>query len=264
MFPEETRQTKTRQAGSGSRRRTGSRRRRHRHTQKWLMPLILLLLCAAGTALWYFGPLKNTGQGIGTVWRDEQVADPEASLSVVDSSPESIPDYSGEDVIELCGGIPNFNQYDLDKFTGEHYGTPDRLGRCRSAMAMLDKSMMPAGEREPIGSVKPTGFVQEKYPGIIDTDPPYLYNRSHLIAFAMTGQNANEKNLITGTRHMNAETMLAYEEKVLRYLDRTGQHVLYRVSPYFKGVELVARGVEMEAYSVEDLGRRGVLSCFRI
>ena len=126
---------------------------------------------------------------------------------------------------------------------------------------MLERTMMPSEQRGPIGDVKPTGWVQEKYPGIVDSEPPYLYNRCHLIAYSMTGQNANELNLITGTRYMNATTMLSYEEQVLRYLDNSDNHVLYRVSPYFKGSELLARGVELEAYSVEDNGK-GV--CFHV
>ena len=119
---------------------------------------------------------------------------------------------------------------------------------------MLDREMMPKEERSEIGSIKPSGWKQNKYPGIVDSDPPYLYNRSHLIAYALTGQNANELNLITGTRHFNAVAMLPYELKVMRYLDHSDNHVLYRVTPYFKAKELVARGVEMEAYSVEDNG----------
>ena len=126
---------------------------------------------------------------------------------------------------------------------------------------MLERTMMPSEQRGPIGDVKPTGWVQEKSPGIVDSEPPYLYNRCHLIAYSMTGQNANELNLITGTRYMNATTMLSYEEQVLRYLDNSDNHVLYRVSPYFKGSELLARGVELEAYSVEDNGK-GV--CFHV
>ncbi len=103
--------------------------------------------------------------------------------------------------------------------------------------------------------------MQEKYEGIVDSDPPYLYNRCHLIAYALTGQNANELNLITGTRYMNVAAMLPWEEQVMRYLDDSENHVLYRVTPYFKGSELLARGVEMEAYSVEDEGQ-GV--CFHV
>ena len=120
---------------------------------------------------------------------------------------------------------------------------------------------MPTEERGSIGQIKPSGWVQEKYPGIVDSEPPYLYNRCHLIAYALTGQNANELNLITGTRYFNVEGMLPFEESVMRYLDKSDNHVLYRVSPYFKDDELLARGVEMEAYSVEDNGE-GI--CFHV
>lgn len=178
----------------------------------------------------------------------------QASLSIVDSDPDSIPAYSGEDHIILNNGIPCFNSWDIKNIHGEKYSGLDDLGRCGTAIAMLDRTMMPTGERGEIGQIKPTGWVQNKYEGIIDSNPPYLYNRSHLIAYALTGQNANELNLITGTRYMNATTMLPWEEKVMRYLDRSDNHVLYRVTPYFKGNELLARGVEMEAYSVEDNG----------
>ncbi len=120
---------------------------------------------------------------------------------------------------------------------------------------------MPTEERGDIGMIRPTGWKQEKYPGIIDSEPPYLYNRCHLIAYAMTGQNANEKNLITGTHYMNTEGMLPYEKMVLRYLDDHDDQVLYRVTPYFSESELLARGVEMEAYSVQDEGE-GI--CFHV
>ncbi len=172
----------------------------------------------------------------------------------MDNDPASIPDYAGEDIIELNDGRPCFTEYDLTETIGEKYSPLDHLGRCGTAIAMLDRSMMPTKERESIREIRPTGWVQNKYPGIIDSDPPYLWNRSHLIAYAMTGQNANERNLITGTRYMNVVTMLLYEEKVLDYLDHSENHVLYRVSPLFKESELVARGVEMEACSVEDKG----------
>ena len=110
-------------------------------------------------------------------------------------------------------------------------------------------------ETDQIGMIRPTGWHQEKYPGIVESEPPYLYHRCHLIAYALTGQNANEKNLITGTKYMNTKGMLPWEIKVARYLDNSDHHVLYRVTPYFKGEELLCRGVEMEAYSVEDSGR---------
>ena len=185
----------------------------------------------------------------------------EPSKSLVETNPDSIPDYTGEDVIELRANLPNFTFYDFDHIKGENYMQLDPLGRCGTAYALLDRTMMPEDERGEIGSIKPTGWKQEKYPGIVDSDPPYLYNRCHLIAYALTGQNANELNLITGTRHFNSEVMLPYEIKVMRYLDHSDNHVLYRVTPYFKGNELVARGVEMEAYSIEDNGE-GV--CFHV
>ncbi len=178
----------------------------------------------------------------------------EGSKSIADSDPSLIPDYFGEDVIELGGGRPCFNEWDIENITGEHYSDLDGLGRCGTAYALLDRSMMPTGKREEIGHIKPTGWRQRKYEGIVDADPPFLYNRSHLIARALAGEEANEKNLITGTRYMNATTMLPWEEMVMRYIEDTNGHVLYRVTPYFKGDELLARGVEMEAYSVEDKG----------
>ena len=176
------------------------------------------------------------------------------SESIVDSQPDRIPDYSGKDYIVLNDNTPGFNEWDIENISGEHYSELDGQGRCGSAVVMLDRSMMPTEKRGEIGQIKPTGWIQKKYEGIIDSEPPYLYNRSHLIAYALTGQNANELNLITGTRYMNAATMLPWEEKVMQYLDYSDNHVLYRVTPYFKGEELLARGVEMEAYSVEDKG----------
>ena len=185
----------------------------------------------------------------------------DGSLSLVCLDADSIPDNNGEDYIILNDGIPCFNEWDIENITGEHYSEQDKLGRCGVAYAMLDRTMMPTGEREDIGYIKPTGWVQNKYEGIVDSQPPYLYNRCHLIAYALTGQNANERNLITGTRYMNATTQLYWEKKVMRYLDDSDGHVLYRVTPYFKGNELLARGVEMEAYSVEDKGKS---LCFHV
>ena len=111
-----------------------------------------------------------------------------------------------------------------------------------------------------VPTVKPSGWVQKKYPGIVDSDPPYLYNRCHLIAYCLTAENANEQNLITGTHYMNVEGMLPFEEKVAKYLDKYDNHVLYRVTPIFDGSNLVANGVLMEAYSVEDNGK-GICFC---
>ncbi len=179
----------------------------------------------------------------------------QGSKSIVESDPGSIPDYFGEDYVVLNDGKTCFNEWDLENITGEHYSDLDSLGRCGTAYALLDRSMMPTGKREEMGHIKPTGWRQRKYEGLVDADPPFLYNRSHLIARALAGEEANEKNLITGTRYMNATTMLPWEEMVMDHIRDTDGHVLYRVTPYFKGSELLARGVEMEAYSVEDAGR---------
>lgn len=209
--------------------------------------VVLSILCFVGSIIVPFA-IRHAGVRLSRT-------NTNGSESIVYADPRSIPDYSGKDYIVLKGGKPNFNAWDLENITGEHYSELDSLGRCGVAYAMLDRSMMPTGERGEIRQIKPSGWVQEKYEGIVDSNPPYLYNRSHLIAYALTGQNANEKNLITGTRYMNATTMLPWEEQVMRYLDNSENHVLYRVTPYFKGRELLARGVEMEAYSVEDEGK---------
>lgn len=181
------------------------------------------------------------------------------SESIVISNPEQIPEYSGEDYIILNGNKPMFNQYDMENIEGEHYSEFDPLGRCGVAYAMLDKSMMPTEERTGIGMIKPSGWHTVKYPDVVEG--LYLYNRCHLIGYALAGENANELNLITGTRYFNVSIMLIFEHEAIRVLEDTNYHVLYRVTPYFKDDELVARGVEMEAYSVEDNGES---LCFHV
>ncbi len=114
---------------------------------------------------------------------------------------------------------------------------------------------MPTEERESIGDVRPTGWRQKKYPGIVDSDPPYLFNRCHMIGYQLAGENANEKNLITGTRYMNVEGMLPYENAVAEYITDSGKHVMYRVTPVFEGKNLLCSGIQIEAYSVEDKGK---------
>jgi|GEM_PF-1044089 len=175
------------------------------------------------------------------------------STSYVDMDIE-IPRHGDYDYLVLNNNVPLFTSFDIDEIDGEHFSNLDSLSRCGTAYALLDESMMPTAKRDSISDIKPSGWWQKYYDGYVDSDPPALYNRSHLIAYALTGQNSNEKNLITGTRYFNAEIMLVYEEAVMRYLEESGNHVLYRVSPYFEGDELVARGVEMEAFSVEDNG----------
>lgn len=214
--------------------------------------LMVFLLCIV-----LFSVIKFSGNDWETVGGDKTVG----SQSIVDSSSEDIPEFAGENYIVLNNNQPQFNETDFANISGESYSDLDKLDRCGTAVAMLHRSMMPTEERGEIGQIKPSGWHQEKYEGYVDSNPPYLYNRCHLIAYALTGQNANVKNLITGTRYMNATTMLAFEKEVMEYLDNSDNHVLYRVTPYFKNDELLARGVEMEAYSVEDNGE-GV--CFHV
>ena len=203
--------------------------------------------------------VKDAGDSIGLL-KDENRED-SFSGSLVEKHPEMISEYSGSIYVELNNNIPEFSKRDLEEKTGEEYYEQDILGRCRGADVLLDKSMMPKEKRGPIGQIKPSGWKQAKYPGVVESTPPYLYNRCHLVAYGLSGQNANERNLITGTRYFNVNGMLPFEEKVMKYLEENDSHVLYRVTPYFKGDELISRGVEMEAYSVEDNGA-GV--CFHV
>ncbi len=169
-----------------------------------------------------------------------------------------IPEYSGQAYVEINDNKPFFTKDELVTASFERYSPLDKLGRCGVAYANLSKETMPVEERGEIGMIKPTGWHTVKYPDVIKD--LYLYNRCHLIAFCLSGENANEKNLITGTRYMNVEGMLPFEEKVARYLDATQNHVLYRVTPIFEGDNLVANGVLIEGYSVEDRGQ-GICFC---
>ena len=148
----------------------------------------------------------------------------EAEKYVVD--PASVPAYSGTPYTELNGNIPMFSDEEKTKTdVFEYYSAQDHLGRCGVAYANVCKDIMPTEERGEIGRVKPTGWVQNKYPGIVDSEPPYLYNRCHLIAYGLAGENDNEMNLITGTRYMNVEGMNPFELQVLDYVRSTGNHV---------------------------------------
>lgn len=138
----------------------------------------------------------------------------------------------------------------VDSF--EEYSPLDDLGRAVEAFALLGPETLPAEERGAIGNIKPSGWHTVKYPDVIED--LYLYNRCHLIAFCLSGENDNEKNLITGTRYMNVEGMLPYEIEVANYIEDTGNHVLYRATPVYEGDDLVAQGVRLEAYSIEDHG----------
>ena len=170
---------------------------------------------------------------------------------------EDIPEFSGEPYVVLEDNRPNFPEEEWAAEPFEEYSPLDSLGRCGPAYACVGLETMPTEERGSIGQVKPSGWKTAKYDNV---DGKYLYNRCHLLGFQLTGENANEENLITGTRYMNNEGMLPFEEKTARYIDKTNNHVLYRVTPVFEGSNLVASGVLMEAYSVEDQGK-GICFC---
>lgn len=160
--------------------------------------------------------------------------------------------YSGEECVFINDNSPNFAKDEITDKSFEEYSDLDALGRCGPALACIGQDIMPTEERGAIGQVKPSGWQLVKYDIV---DGKYLYNRCHLIGFQLTGENANEKNLITGTRFMNVDGMLPYENMVADYVKETGNHVMYRVTPFFDGDNLVAKGVQMEALSVEDDGK---------
>lgn len=225
----------------------GARRRSllpgRKGTPGLLAAVLLLCLC---WAIW--GPDGDSGSGSldsgrvftsGEVWEGEVV------------SLDEIPEYRGEPYVEINGNRPDFSQEDRNTEAFEAYSSLDSLGRCGTAFANVGQELMPRGERENISQIHPTGWQHVEYDFV---DGESLYNRCHLIAHQLTGENANERNLITGTRYMNTEGMLPFEEMVGDYVREEDGHVLYRVTPVFEGSDLVARGVEMEGYSVEDQG----------
>ena len=167
-------------------------------------------------------------------------------------------EYEGKAYVELSDNAPEFSEDEITEESFEYYSELDHLGRCGAAFACIGRDIMPTEERGAIGSVKPSGWQLVKYDNV---DGKYLYNRCHLIGYQLTGENANEKNLITGTRYMNVEGMLPFENAVADYVKTTNNHVMYRVTPVFEGDNLIAKGVKMEALSVEDNGE-GV--CFNV
>ena len=216
-------------------------------------PVILLLICIlAVVALRVFSLYLE-----GNLTLDNLLIDfglkpaPTASL-------EDIPEYSGEPYVILHDNWPNFDVEDLTTEPFEIYSELDSLGRCGVAYANVCLEIMPTEPRGEIGQVRPSGWQTVRYDFV---DGKYLYNRCHLIGYQLAGENANRQNLITGTRYLNVIGMLPFENMVDDYVEETENHVLYRVTPIFKGTELVARGVQMEAFSVEDEGE-GI--CFNV
>ena len=168
-----------------------------------------------------------------------------------------VPEYSGYPYAEINNSIPLFKDYEIIGASFEYYSKLDELGRCDVCMASVGEDIMPEGERESISSVTPTGWINASYDTV---SGKYLYNRCHLIGYQLTGENANERNLITGTRYLNIDGMLPFENMIDDYVENTGNNVMYRVTPVFKGNNLVADGVLLEAYSVEDNGN-GISFC---
>ena len=196
--------------------------------------LVVVLLIVVSAVRWYLTPPAET------------------------YSMENIPPYDGTPYVVLNDNQPSFTEEDMTDVSYEFYSDLDELGRCGVTEACIGRDLMPTEKRGDISSVKPTGWVQNQYDFV---DGKSLWNRCHLIGFQLAGENANECNLITGTRYLNVEGMLPFENLVADYVKETDSHVRYRVTPAFQGTELVARGVQMEAYSVED-GGDGV--CFNV
>lgn len=214
-----------------------ARKKRRSPAGRVCLVLFLIALLVGGLAFAY-------KQFISPDEPAETAADAPISL-------DEIPAYSGEPYIAINGNRPFFTADELTAASYETYAELDGLGRCGVAVASIGRDLMPDEDRGSIGQVKPSGWATVKYDFV---DGKYLYNRCHLIGFQLTGENANEKNLITGTRYLNIKGMLPFENMVADYIKETGNHVLYRVTPIFHGNDLVASGVLMEAQSVEDNG----------
>lgn len=193
-----------------------------------------------------------------TAYEEEELTDDEiVTEEDLEEKTEELPEYQGESFAILNGNVPAFSEEDLTTEPFEYYSDLDELGRCGVAYANICREIMPTEERGAIGQIKPTGWHTVKYDCV---DGKYLYNRCHLIGYQLAGENANEKNLITGTRSLNIDGMLPFENQVADYVQETGNHVLYRVTPVFEGNNLLASGVIMEGLSVEDHGK-GVKFC---
>lgn len=233
-----------------------ARKRRKRGSGGLVLLLFLILFGAVGLwgeryQFWPLPPVSSAAPAPAPTW---EVPPPDGPFYTLDT----LPDYAGEPYVELEGNRPGFPDTDKTTVSFERYSPLDGLDRCGTAYANVGPETMPTEERGAIGMVKPSGWHTVRYDFI---DGKYLYNRCHLIGYQLTGENANEQNLITGTRYLNVTGMLPFENQVADYVRETGNHVLYRSTPVFEGEDLVARGVELEACSVED-GGAGV--CFHV
>ncbi len=203
--------------------------------------LIALVICVVGAIVGY-------------------LAKPDTKTNVTDPAEwfSQIEEFSGSPYVEVNGNVPFFTEEEITDTSFETYGEMDALERCTVCVASIGRDLMPTEERGAIGYIKPSGWQNEKYDFV---DGKYVYNRCHLIGFQLTGENDTRENLITGTRYLNVEGMLPFENEVASYIKDTGNHVMYRVTPVFEGDNLLCSGVLMEAMSVEDDGK-GV--CFNV
>ena len=220
-----------------------------KQTEKIISTLIILILIIAS---WVINKQENNteNQQNETNITAEQAQTAENTVSNTTYNLSNIPEYTDKIYIEINNNISYFEKSEHTTKAFENYSQLDSLKRCGVAYANICKEIMPTEKRGDISNVKPTGWKQTKYDG------KFLYNRCHLIGYQLAGENANELNLITGTNYFNVEGMLPFENKVAEYIDKNNNnHVLYRVTPDFKGENKVASGVEMEAYSVEDNGQ---------
>lgn len=222
--------------------------------KKWRQALYLtlsFLLAVAGCGLpgETGGYRENAGENSAAQTEDWAEHSDAGNILIVDQ--EEVPAYSGEPYVELEGNQPDFSAEELTETSFEEYSPLDELGRCQTAVACVGQDLMPREERGDISEVKPTGWHSVRYENV---EGGSLYNRCHLIGYQLTAENANEENLITGTRYMNVEGMLPFENEVADYVEETDGHVMYRVTPIYEGDNLMASGVQMEAESVEDAG----------
>ncbi len=219
--------------------------------------LILILILSVAIILSGCGSIENndynTTLGTNTIQdkQEKEAYTEQNQESLTSITLEDIPEYNGKAYVVVNNNVPAFTESDLTTTSFEKYSALDSLGRCGVANANIGLDLMPTEERGNIGMVKPSGWQTIRYENV---DGRYLYNRCHLIGFQLSGENANDRNLITGTRYMNVEGMLPFENMVADYVQETNNHVLYRVTPIYEGNNLLASGVQMEAYSVEDKG----------
>lgn len=186
-----------------------------------------------------------------------------SNTNIVGLDINKLPEYNGKPYVVINNNEPNFDKSELVSKSFEKYSELDSLKRCGVADSIIGQDLMPTSKRENISSVKPTGWKSVKYNGI---EGGSLYNRCHLIGFQLAGENANKRNLITGTRYLNTKGMLPFENMIADYVKETNNHVRYRVTPIFVGNELVSRGIQIEAISIEDNGKaiKFNVYCFNI